>query len=199
LPRPRRPSEALLLVALREVPNDFEKSRPSGPGAAPPARWPTPSVRSTPRWGQLDRRGRRKASTSNATQTPTMIAMVMAGGYPCFPLLKTGYTGGMNERDPDDLLAEREADAAAHEAAGVGGRAPEDEDPERRPVDEAGGGEAEGFEQAEADLRENAEHGTLGPRDPNRDAFTGETESDRADSEYAEPDEARTPDRPDQG
>jgi hypothetical protein len=104
----------------------------------------------------------------------------------------------MTESEPRDDLAEREAEAAAHEAAGVGGRAPEDEDPARRPVEEAGGGEAEGFEQAEADLRENAEHGQLGPRDPNRDAFTGEVESDLAGAEYAEPDDVRTPDRPDE-
>jgi hypothetical protein len=125
-----------------------------------------------------------------------MIAMVIPVSYPCFPGPKTGYVSGMSESDPDDPLAEREADAAAHEAAGVGGRRPADEDPERRPVDEAGGGEAEGFEQAEQDLRENAEHGSLGPRDPNRDALTPEEESDLADGEYGEADEARTQDRP---
>jgi hypothetical protein len=124
--------------------------------------------------------------------------MVMAPPYPCFRRPETGYTFGMSERDPQDLEAQRETDAAAHEAAGVGGRAPEDEDPARRPVDEAGGGEAEGFEQAEEDLRENAEHGQLGPRDPNRDVFTPEKESDLADGEYAEADDARTEDRPDQ-
>jgi hypothetical protein len=102
----------------------------------------------------------------------------------------------MSERD---LQAEREAQAAAHEAGGVGGRAPADEDPARRPVDEAGGGEAEGFEQAEEDLRENAEHGELNPRDPIRDAFPPEIESDLSDAEYAEPDDARTHDRPDDG
>jgi hypothetical protein len=127
-----------------------------------------------------------------------MIAMVIAPPYPCFHRRETGYTFRMTERDPQDVLAEREADAAAHEAAGVGGRAPEDEDPARRPVDEAGGGEAEGFEQAEENLRENAEHGQLGPRDPNRDVFTPEEESDLAGGEYAEADDARTADRPDQ-
>jgi hypothetical protein len=126
-----------------------------------------------------------------------MIAMVMPSSYPCFRRPETGYTFGMTERDPRDVHAEREADAAAHEAAGVGGRAPEDEDPARRPVDEAGGGEAEGFEQAEEDLRENAEHGQLGPRDPNRDVFTPE-ESDLTGGEYGEADDARTEDRPDQ-
>jgi hypothetical protein len=127
-----------------------------------------------------------------------MIAMVIAPSYPCFRRPETGYTFDMAERDPQDVQAEREADAAAHEAAGVGGRAPEDEDPARRPVDEAGGGEAEGFEQAEQDLRENAEHGQLGPRDPNRDVFTPEEESDLAGGEYAEADDSRTVDRPDQ-
>ena len=96
------------------------------------------------------------------------------------------------------MQARREAEAAAHEAAGIGGRAPDNEDPARRPVDEAGGGEAEGFEQAEQDLRENAEHGQLGPRDPNRDAFTPEEQSDVANAEYAEADDARTEDRPDE-
>jgi hypothetical protein len=104
----------------------------------------------------------------------------------------------MTERDPQDAQVQREADAAAHEAARVGGRAPDDEDPARRPVDEAGGGQAEGFEQAEEDLRENAEHGQLRPRDPGRDAFTPEEESDLAGGEYAEADDARTEDRPDE-
>jgi hypothetical protein len=125
-----------------------------------------------------------------------MIAMVMAPPYPCFLGPETGYTSRMTERDPLDIEAETEA--AAHEAAGVGGRAPADEDPARRPVEEAGGGEAEGFEQAEEDLRENAEHGELGPRDPNRDAFTPEQESDLAGAEYAEADDVRTEDRPDE-
>ena len=84
-----RPVEALLFVALREVPNDFEKRRPIGPGALPPARWPTPSVRSTPRCGWLDRRGIRNASTSRTMQTATMMAMVMAPPVPARPLPQT--------------------------------------------------------------------------------------------------------------
>jgi hypothetical protein len=127
-----------------------------------------------------------------------MIAMVIARSYPCFPRPETGYRFGMAERDPQDAQVQRETDAAADEAARVGGRAPDDEDPARRPVDEAGGGQAEGFEQAEEDLRENAEHGQLGPRDPNRDVFTPEEESDRSSAEYAEADDARTEDRPDE-
>jgi len=105
----------------------------------------------------------------------------------------------MTERDQQDVQADREAQAAADEAARIGGRAPADEDPERRPVDEAGGGQAEGYEQAEEELRENAEHGELGPRNPVRDAFTPEEETDVADPEYGEADDARTHDRPDDG
>jgi hypothetical protein len=127
-----------------------------------------------------------------------MIAMVMAASYPCFRHRKTGNRKRMTERDPQDVQVDREADAAAHEAAGIGGRAPEDEDPARRPVDEAGGGESEGFERAEQNLRDNAEHGEINPRDPIRDSFTPEEESDVAASEYGEADDARTPDRPDE-
>ena len=105
----------------------------------------------------------------------------------------------MSEGDPQDVRAEREAEAAAREAGGIGGRAPEDEDPAQRPIDEAGGGVSEGFEQAEADLRENAEHGSAGARDPSLDAFPPEVESDRSGAEYGEADGARTEDRPGEG
>jgi hypothetical protein len=56
-------------------------------------------------------------------------------------------------------------------------------------------GEAEGFERAEEDLRENAEHGQLGPRDPRRDAFPGEEESDVAGSAYGDADHERSTER----
>lgn len=105
----------------------------------------------------------------------------------------------MTERDPQDVQAEREAEAAAQEAGGIGGRDPEGGDPARRPVDEAGGGVSEGFEQAEAELRENAEHGTAGPGDPALDAFTPEVDSDRSGAEYGEADGEGSDDRPDQG
>ena len=68
------------------------------------------------------------------------------------------------ERDPnqhtdDRFVAEEEA-AAGAEAAGIGGvSGEEDLDPADRPVREAGGGEAEGFEMAEDDLIEHASHG----------------------------------------
>ena len=63
----------------------------------------------------------------------------------------------MEERDP---LAEEEAQAAAEEAARIGGRAgDEDLDPAERPVIEGGGGESEGAEVAEEDLIDAASHG----------------------------------------
>jgi hypothetical protein len=72
----------------------------------------------------------------------------------------------MTDFDPKDGLAEREADRAAAEAGGIGGRVSSDPaarnsevDEAQRPLVEAGQGEAEGFEQAEQDLIEHASHG----------------------------------------
>jgi hypothetical protein len=99
----------------------------------------------------------------------------------------------MPERTPDDDLIREEEAAAASDARHIGGRAGDEEDfdPEMRPVYEAGGGEAEGFEQAEADLVENASHGD-GRGNPEVDAFSGEAESDRSGAAYGEPDEVDT-------
>lgn len=66
------------------------------------------------------------------------------------------------ERDP---LAEDEAELAAAEAAAIGGQptreleADSDHDPAMQAVIEGGGGVSEGFELAEAELVEHAEHG----------------------------------------
>jgi hypothetical protein len=61
---------------------------------------------------------------------------------------------------PDPRYEQEETDAAAAEAARIGGVAgDEDLDPAQRPVVEGGGGEAEGFEQAEEALIEHASHG----------------------------------------
>jgi hypothetical protein len=61
---------------------------------------------------------------------------------------------------PDPRYEQEETDAAAAEAAKIGGVAgDEDLDPALRPVVEGGGGEAEGFEQAEEALVEHASHG----------------------------------------
>jgi hypothetical protein len=100
----------------------------------------------------------------------------------------------MTEETPDDPLAEDEAAAAAAEAARIGGRRPDyrvdddHNDEAWRPLEEAGEGEAEGFELAEHDLIEEAAHGEEA-RDPEVDAFTPERESDEAGAVYGEPDE----------
>ena len=63
---------------------------------------------------------------------------------------------------------------------------------ERRPVEEAGGGVSEGFEQAEAELIENASHGD-GTGDPAADAI--EVEAEESTAEYGEADEETNEDR----
>jgi hypothetical protein len=108
-------------------------------------------------------------------------------------------TGNLPESPPpddaeDDPLVDEEEEAAAAEAASIGGKRPDyDVDDDRRgeswrPLEEAGEGEAEGFELAEHDLIEEAEHGNEG-RDPEVDAFEPEAESDEATAVYGEPDE----------
>ena len=94
--------------------------------------------------------------------------------------------GGAGAID-DDLVAQQEM-AAAAEAAAIGGHvASETGDPAMDPVYQAGGGEQEGFEEAEADLIENATHGD-GHGDPLRDALTPEVESDASTAVYGESD-----------
>lgn len=81
---------------------------------------------------------------------------------------------------------------AATEAAAIGGRAgDEDLDPAQRSVREAGGGEAEGFEDAEAALIDHASHGDQRPahtilhnRGPSEDENTRREDSE-ADHEYS--------------
>ncbi len=61
--------------------------------------------------------------------------------------------------DPDPPYEQEETDEAAREAAAIGGRGgSEERDPALRPVSEAGGGEAEGFEDAERALIDHASH-----------------------------------------
>lgn len=95
----------------------------------------------------------------------------------------------------DEPLVNDEESAAAAEAAAIGGARPDyDVDDDRRddeawrPLEEAGEGEAEGFELAEHDLVEEASHGEEG-RSPEVDGFTPEVESDEAGAVYGEPDE----------
>jgi hypothetical protein len=96
--------------------------------------------------------------------------------------------GARNEAVDPDRLAEQEAAAAAAEAAQIGGPAPdEDLDPAERPVVEGGGGVAEGFEQAEADLIRQASHEDEGV--PPTADFAGTPEDARATAVYGDADE----------
>ncbi len=98
-----------------------------------------------------------------------------------------------------ESAAEQER-AAAAEAGAIGGATPDygDADPAARPLDEAGQGEAEGFEQAEDELIRAASHeDDIGP--PAADAFPGE---ERSGATYGEADEVRASevlDDPDEG
>jgi hypothetical protein len=88
----------------------------------------------------------------------------------------------------DPLVAEQES-AAAAEAARIGGAVPPVSDnPAMEPLAEAGEGEQDGWELAEAELIENATHGD-GQGDPELDAFTPEAEADRTTAAYGESDE----------
>jgi hypothetical protein len=91
-----------------------------------------------------------------------------------------------NDRDP---LVDEEAAAAAAEARAIGGVAgDEDLDPAERAVREAGGGESEGFEQAEDALVDHASHGDLhSARVPLYDA--GKVEEEPSTAVDGEPDE----------
>jgi hypothetical protein len=98
----------------------------------------------------------------------------------------------------DDPLVEEETAAAAREAGALGGyRHADRSDPAMAPVREAGGGEAEGFEEAEQRLIDNAGHGDDLAPDPYNDAFTPERESDRSTAAYGEADHERSTERAD--
>jgi len=92
---------------------------------------------------------------------------------------------------------QKQIDAAAHAAGAIGGRAgDENVDPAERPLQEAGEGEAEGFELAEEDLVEAAETG-LTWVDPVRAAFPAESE-DGPGSTYGEADHELSSELPDE-
>jgi len=95
----------------------------------------------------------------------------------------------------DPRYEQEETEAAAAEAARIGGVAgDEDLDPATRPVLEGGGGEAEGFEQAEEALIEHATHGDQqSAHAVIHDAGRPEAEST---SEDAEADHERSSERP---
>ena len=93
----------------------------------------------------------------------------------------------MSETPPErDPIAEEEAEAAAAEAARIGGPPPDEGvDPAQRPLIESGEGEAEGFELAEEELIDNASHGDQ-KRFPDSDAPPAEEPSEAA---YGEADQ----------
>jgi hypothetical protein len=85
----------------------------------------------------------------------------------------------MRDDYDDDLLREEE-EAAAVEAAGIGGRSGmEDMDQAERAAAEHGGGEAEGFEESEELLEEQASHGNPSV-DPLDAVFDEEAEEELA-------------------
>jgi hypothetical protein len=91
-----------------------------------------------------------------------------------------------SEREEEALVKE-EAEAAAAEAAHIGGEVAKDsEDPAEQPLIEAGEGEAEGFELAERDLEDIAGHGD---RHRFPDNVPPPTE-EKSDAVYGEADEA---------
>jgi hypothetical protein len=101
---------------------------------------------------------------------------------------------GQRDADP---LAEAEAQAARADIDEFAGERPnsEPEDRAMEAVREAGGGEAEGFELADEQLIDNAEHGGR-LRDPATDAFPVEQEPDpaihgEADGQQLDPDGRR--------
>ena len=100
---------------------------------------------------------------------------------------------------PDRDLAGEQAEAAAADAAAIGGRpsseppAQDEPDEADRPVAEGGGGEAEGFEKAERELIEHSTHGDQhaarraiedapgpGDSDDGRAAQSGEADEERS-------------------
>lgn len=96
-------------------------------------------------------------------------------------------------RHNDEDYVRREERLAAAEASEIGGEGSDEEyPPEERAVREGGGGEAEGFEDAEAELIDNAGNAEGNPAS---DAFTPEAESDLSGAEYGEADEEEPPDR----
>ncbi len=91
------------------------------------------------------------------------------------------------ERQAELKRVEEEAEAAAEEAGRIGGDAPvESDDPSQQPLIEAGQGESEGFELAEARLRDIASHGDE-HRFPDRDAPPAEEAGTAISGEADEP------------
>jgi hypothetical protein len=89
----------------------------------------------------------------------------------------------------DERAVRREEERAAAEAAEIGGPDPAYEgDEESRPLEEAGAGEAEGFELAERDLAEHASHAE-NRYSHEEDSYRVEEEAEWSSAAYGEPDE----------
>jgi len=110
-----------------------------------------------------------------ASTTPTERGTLMAAD-----------AHGADRRTPS--WEEQEVEAAARQAAAIGGRAGDEGlDPAERPLVEAGEGVAEGFELAEQELVEAAEHGDS-DADPISDEFTPQVDGGRAVGDYGDAD-----------
>jgi hypothetical protein len=97
------------------------------------------------------------------------------------------------QEERDEIEVHEQEEAAAAEAARIGGRSGmEGMDEAERASAEHGGGEAEGFEEAEELLEEEASHGADLGGDPLRDA--GEVEEEEDPGVYGEADDVRPPD-----
>lgn len=102
---------------------------------------------------------------------------------------------------PESHFERVQEDEAAAEAARIGGRTGDDppptdaadRDPAMEPVTEAGGGEAEGFEEAERELIEHASHGDQHAARRVIEDAPHESDDARAAS-GGEPDEEEQPD-----
>lgn len=98
----------------------------------------------------------------------------------------------MPGEERDKAFIEEEEEEAAVEASRIGGEVPRDtDDPAEQPLVESGEGESEGFELAEKDLEDIAEHG-----DEHRfpDSAVSNVDEERTSAEYGEPDEEIKPD-----
>lgn len=101
---------------------------------------------------------------------------------------------------PESEFEREQEEAAGAEAARIGGQpsadpppADEQPDPARRPVEEAGGGEAEGFEEAERELIDHASHADQHAARRVLEDAPEEADDPRA-ARGGEPDTAQNPD-----
>ena len=176
------------------------ETEPAGglrPQIAPsPLETPGPSVNAPelPE-SETERRERADALTEDVDETlapvhPVQMEDLAQASPEVLAIVADTDSEGPQTADPIERLIQQQEDAARAEAAEIGGPRPgggSTGDPAMEPVYEAGGGDAEGWEQAEADLIENATHGD-GGGNPLRDAIAPELEADRSGAVYGEGD-----------